>query len=274
MIAKKINKHKLILKRRLEQKKTLDEMSKIKNETLQLFIHVFASVKQQKFTDDDIAVFKRCEYYRHSLLKDNRKVKYDIFGLNETALVSEICAKAASKPKWCQLLYKIAKKLDNPFVFEIGTNLGISGTYLLEALKNKQGFFTTMEGLPKLCEIASNQFSTITTEDNFQVIQGLYDDTFPKVMQLEHKYNLIFIDGNHKKKPTLEYFYALKTKMCTPSIFVFDDIYWSPEMMEAWTIIKKDSDINFSIDLYEQGIAIIDKDEIIKNQNFNLHLSY
>lgn len=274
MIAKKINKHKLILKRRLEQKKTLDEMSKIKNDTLQLFIHVFASVKQQKFTDDDIAAFKRCEYYRHALLKDDRKVKYDIFGLNETALVSEICAKAASKPKWCQLLYEIAKKLDNPFVFEIGTNLGISGTYLLEALKNKQGFFTTMEGLPKLCEIASNQFSTITTEDNFQVIQGLYDDTFPKVMQQEHKYNLIFIDGNHKKKPTLEYFYALKTKMRTPSIFVFDDIYWSSEMIEAWTIIKKDSDINFSIDLYEQGIAIIDKDEIIKNQNFNLHLSY
>jgi hypothetical protein len=58
------------------------------------------------------------------------------------------------------------------------------------------------------------------------------------------------------------------------AIFVFDDIYWSEEMTEAWQIIQNDPDVNFSIDLYMMGIAIIDKNESIKNSSFSLHLGY
>lgn len=274
MIIKKAKKHKLILERRLNQKKALNKMSIIKNATLQLFIDVFTTIKQQKFSQNDIAAFKRCEHYRNALLKDNRKVTYEIFGLEDTALVSEICKKAASKPKWCQLLYGIAKKIDNPSILEIGTNLGISGTYLLEAIKDKNGYFMTMEGLPQLCEIAKNQFKTITASDNFEVIQGLYEDTFSKVLQKEQYFNLLFIDGNHKKAPTLQYFNDLKSKIASPAILIFDDIYWSDEMKDAWNVIKNDTDVNFTIDLYEQGVVILDKDESIKNKHFSLHLSY
>ncbi len=274
MISQKIAKHQLITKRRLHQKAELKKISAIENDTLRLVLKAFRSVKHQSFSDDDIQVFKRCEQYRHALLKDNQKVSYEIFGLDTSATVSEICAKAASKQKWCQLLYGITKKLNHPSILEIGTNLGISGTYLLEAAKHQKSFFSTMEGLPKLCEIASKQFKTITSSNNFEVIQGLYDDTFPKVIQNTHDYNLLFIDGNHKKEPTLQYFNELKLKMKTPAIFVFDDIYWSTEMKEAWSIIKNDSAVNFTIDLYEQGIVIIDTEETIKNKHFSLHLSY
>ena len=45
-------------------------------------------------------------------------------------------------------------------------------------------------------------------------------------------------------------------------------------MTEAWEIIKKDTAVNFSIDLYEQGIIVMDKNETQPNQNFNLHLAY
>lgn len=274
MISKKIEKHKLILQKRLQQKATLANMAKAKNATLQLFLEAFTSVKQKGFSDDDISAFKRCEAYRQSLLKDSREISYEIFGLNETAIVSDICKKAASKSKWCQLLYLITKKLNNPEILEIGTNLGISGSYLLEAIKDRNGHFTTMEGLPQLCEIAENQFKSIIPSNNFEVVQGLYDDTFPKVLKKEQDFNLLFIDGNHKKTPTLQYFNDLKSKTTSPSIFIFDDIYWSEEMKEAWNIIKSDTDVNFTIDLYEQGIVIIDKDENAKNKHFNLHLSY
>ncbi|GAL68205.1 hypothetical protein [Jejuia pallidilutea] len=87
-------------------------------------------------------------------------------------------------------------------------------------------------------------------------------------------FNLLFIDGNHKKTPTLEYFNTLKSKISSPALFVFDDIYWSNEMKEAWQIIINDNDVNFSIDLYEQGLVVIDKNETLDKKHFELHLSY
>ncbi|TBN02388.1 class I SAM-dependent methyltransferase [Hyunsoonleella flava] len=274
MIAKKVAKHKLILKNRLHQKTTVTKMAKVENATLQLFLDAFTRVKSKDFSADDISAFKRCETYRQSLLKDKSEINYEVFGLNETAIVSEICKKAASKAKWCQLLYGIAKTIDNPSILEIGTNLGISGTYLLEAIKGKNGYFITMEGLPELCKIAGDQFKTIVNSNSFEVIQGLYEDTFKKVLQKTQYFNLLFIDGNHKKAPTLQYFNDLKSKMTSPAILIFDDIYWSEDMKDAWDDIKNDTDVNFTIDLYEQGVVILDKNESTKNQHFSLHLSY
>lgn len=72
----------------------------------------------------------------------------------------------------------------------------------------------------------------------------------------------------------MEYFETLKSRIGDTAILVFDDINWSPGMKEAWDIIKMDKDVNFSIDMYEQGIIIIDRNEIKKNIEFNLHLAY
>lgn len=274
MVNAKFKKHALIAKRRLNQKSEISNMLSFDNDLLKLFISAFMAVKKQNFTRYDSKVFARSEVYRLALLKSKQNISYNVFGLDTTATVMDICAKAASKPKWCQLLYVLINHLNTPKVLEIGTNLGISGTYILEAIKDKSGFFTTMEGLPELCTIARKQFTTITSPNNFEVIQGLYNDSFPNVLKNKHLYNFIFIDGNHKKKPTLHYFNQLKLKTTSATIFVFDDIYWSNEMKAAWCIIKSDIDVNFTIDMYEQGIAIIDKNEKTKNQHFSLHLSY
>lgn len=274
MITKKIAKHRLIFKRRLHQYKTLKSISRIDNPTLQNIISAFKTVKNQSYVKEDLDAFSRCENYRNNLLKDTRVVTYEVFSSNQTALVSDICKKAASQPKWCEFLYMITKSFKTPKVLEIGTNLGVSGTYILEAIKDKDGCFVTMEGLPKLCEIATQQFSNISDASNFEVVKGLYDNTFPKVINKDIAFNLLFIDGNHKKEPTLDYFNALKSKISTPTLFVFDDIYWSEEMKEAWQIIINDKDVNFSIDLYEQGLVIIDKNETVGKKHFNLHLSY
>ncbi|PQV45700.1 methyltransferase family protein [Jejuia pallidilutea] len=274
MISKKIAKHRLILERRLYQNSTLKSISAIDNQTLKHIVSAFKAVKNKSYTKEDLNAFSRCENYRNNLLKDSRVVTYEIFSLNQTALVSDICKKAASKAKWCEFLYMIAKHINNPKVLEIGTNLGVSGAYILEAINAKDGYFVTIEGLPKLCEIASQKFGTISHDSNFEVVEGLYDDTFPKVMNKNTAFNLLFIDGNHKKTPTLEYFNTLKSKISSPALFVFDDIYWSNEMKEAWQIIINDNDVNFSIDLYEQGLVVIDKNETLDKKHFELHLSY
>lgn len=262
----------MILKRRIHQKNELRDISSCNNETLTKIINAFQSVRENKHQPEDILAFSRSEKYRESLLKDETEVTYEVFSSDRIAKVKNICKIAASRQKWCQFLYKITQQITTPKVLEIGTNLGVSGTYILEAIKDKGGRFITMEGLPKLCEISGTAFSRINS--HFEIVEGLYETTFPVVLEKNIDFNVLFIDGNHRKEPTLHYFQELKRKVSSPAIFIFDDIYWSNEMKEAWTILKNDKDANFSIDLYEQGIIIIDKNERIKGKHFSLHLSY
>lgn len=43
------------------------------------------------------------------------------------------------------------------------------------------------------------------------------------------------------------------------SVFVIDDIYWSPEMKEAWDIIKADERVTVTIDLFYVGLVFFRK---------------
>ncbi|MFV0539851.1 MAG: O-methyltransferase [Aestuariibaculum sp.] len=271
---KKLSKHILISKRRINHKAEIKRIEPINNKILKTVLQAFNQVKYNVYSDSDRVSFLQCENYRKNLLTNNTVITYEVFGTDQTALVKNICKKAASSKKWCNFLYALVKHTDKPNILEIGTNLGISGSYMLEAMKNRNGNFISMEGLPQLCEIANTQFATIVPKSEFEIIQGLYDETFPKIMKKQVPFNLVFIDGNHKKEPTIDYFNTLKSNMAQTAVFVFDDINWSDGMKEAWDIIKNDPNVNFTIDMYEQGIVIIDKNEPLRNQHFALHLSY
>ncbi|SDE92730.1 Methyltransferase domain-containing protein [Pricia antarctica] len=275
MIEKKIRKHLSITRTRLNQKKEFERIAKYNNKTLNTIVESLSKVKNSDFTDEDRQSFQNCEKYRTNLLEDETLISYEIFGSDKTALVKDICKNAASSKKWCEFLYFLSKKNNPSTILEIGTNLGISGCYALESIKNDSiAKFITMEGLPQLCKIAGHQFSSIAPTSKYDIRKGLFEATFPQLLKEDIFFDLLFIDGNHQKEPTITYFKALKDKIKSPAIFVFDDINWSHEMKEAWDFIKNDSDVSFTIDLYKQGIVIIDENESEKNVQFELHLGY
>ena len=80
----------------------------------------------------------------------------------------------------------------------------------------------------------------------------------------------IFLDGNHRKAPTLRYFTECLSCITDQSILVFDDIHWSKEMLEAWEEIKEHKAITLSIDLFFFGIVFFRK-EIKVKQHFTLY---
>jgi predicted O-methyltransferase YrrM len=272
---KRFRKHYLIAGRRLNQKNELNRISQYKNSSLQIILDAFLQVKNSKYSEVDKKAFHRCENYRKKLLQDNTVISYELFDSDKTAIVKDICKNAASGKKWCEFLYYLCRNSVSPTVLEIGTNLGISGCYVIEAIKDKpESHFTTLEGLQKLCEISAQQFTSLAPASKFDIIQGLFDTTFPALLEEPVSFNLIFIDGNHQKQPTLKYFKELKSRINTPMIFVFDDINWSKGMNDAWNEIKNDDQVNFTIDLYKQGVVVVDKKESAKNIGFSLHLDY
>lgn len=275
MMIRKIRKHLLITGTRLNQKKELKQIANYKNNALNKVIASLLKVKNSDYSDKDRQVFANCEKYRTHLLRDETLISYEIFGSNKTAPVKDICKNAASGRKWCEFLYFLVKITSPSVTLEIGTNLGISGCYVLEGIKdNKDAKFITMEGLSQLCEISAKQFATIAPASHYDIREGLFDSTFPVLLKEDIRFNLIFIDGNHRKEPTIAYFNSLKAKISSPSTFIFDDINWSAEMKEAWEVIKNDKDVTFAIDLYKQGVVIIDDQASAKKVDFKFHLAY
>ena len=275
MIYSKIKKHFSIILNRLHQTRVLKLMNTKNHRTLNNIVDAFLEIKHALHTEEDLQLFQDCENYRIQLLKNKNLISYDIFGSSFKKPVHTICKKASSQPIWGRFLYLLIKKNNSKNVLEMGTNLGVSGSYILNALKDTaNSHFISMEGVPDLCNIASQQFNSINSKTQHSIIQGLYDKTFTELYKKKITFNLCFIDGNHQKLPTIDYFQNLKSRMDLPAIMIFDDINWSKDMQSAWEIIKSDQDVCYSIDLFKCGIIIIDKSVSDRNIHFNLHLSY
>ena len=271
----KVQKHFKILQRRLNNKSQIKKISSLGNETLDAIVKSISMVVNNDFTNEDEQKFRRQREYGDRLSNDTSMISYAIFGNNNEKTVSEVYSKAASPQVWCKLFYSLIKNLRIKYCLEIGTNLGVSGGYILEAMDYGEEYkFITLEGVPKMCEISSNHFSEIVENSNFEVIQGLYENTFQKVIDNDYNYDLIFIDGNHQKDPTIHYFNELKSKLADKAVIIFDDINWSNGMKEAWQIISEDPIVNYSIDFYKLGIVVIEKNNSDKNKSFELHLAY
>jgi predicted O-methyltransferase YrrM len=84
------------------------------------------------------------------------------------------------------------------------------------------------------------------------------------------KFDLFFFDGNHQKQPTLEYFHKLLPTAKNNSVFIFDDIHWSPQMEKAWEEIKNHPEVTVSIDTFYWGLIFFRKEQA--KQHFNIRL--
>jgi len=274
-MKRKLVKHLSIILKRIGYKKESKRLKSIGNKHLDQVFNSIFNAKSEEFTAEDKSKFKLCEDFRKRLLNSDQEVTYEVFGSDKKSTVQTVCKKAASSPNWCHLIYNIVKDADAKSVFEVGTNLGVSGTYILQALSspNKKSFHT-LEGLPIFCKIAGDEFEQHKGNTEVTVHEGLYDKTFDNALNSVSEVDCAFIDGNHQYEPTLEYFQKLKTKTSPFSLLLFDDINWSDGMKKAWDKIKADKSISFSIDLYEIGIVIIDKNYNGPSEHFNFHYSY
>ena len=275
MLPYKVHKHATIFGRRLKQGKTARQIAAEGHPTLSTLLRCIERARTDQFTVTERADFAAVETYRAELLKNDELVDYSVFNLPDTATVSSVCRQATSPSIWARLLYLLADELQAERVLEMGTNLGVSGSYLLQALKKRHGAtLTTMDGVPKYVEIAGRQFSRIADADRYEIILGNYDDTFPRLLQRQPDFDLLFIDGNHREKPTVDYFRGLLPHVRRPSVWIFDDINWTPGMVNAWETIRNDPAVTYSIDLWKLGILLVDQRSNPGKKHFALHLTH
>lgn len=210
--------------------------------------------------------FAEIEELREQLYTINQKVEMEDFGaggrkMKQTS-VKELILNSAKPKKYAQLLYRIINFYQCNERLELGTSLGLTTLYLQEA--NHNGKLISIEGSASVAKIASDNFKRFDCS-KLELFVGNFDDVLPDVLNRFQKLDFVFFDGNHRKKPTLNYFEQCLAKINNDAIFVFDDIYWSSEMKEAWNEIINHKLVTVSIDLYSIGIIFFRQEQAKQN---------
>ncbi len=207
--------------------------------------------------------FHKIEHCRNIYLKDENELQIEDFGagsrkkLFQNRRIKEI-AKSSLKPKkYAQLLYRMVDYYQPKTIVELGTSLGITTAYLSSANSNAKIY--TLEGSSEIAQTARKTFQFLQLE-NIELLEGEFQKTLPGLINSLNSVNFIFIDGNHRRTPTVEYFRLFLEKSTENTIFIFDDINWSEEMERAWGEIIHHPQVTTTIDLFFIGIVLLKKD--------------
>jgi len=233
---------------------------------------VFDFIKNVLNDKRQFYAFDTIENARNNLLASKAVILVNDMGAGSAVMptskrrVSAI-AKSSLKPaRFGQLMFRMVNYYHFNTMVELGTSLGITTSYM--ALANTSGRVITMEGSSEIAALAQLNFWQLKAH-NIKLVEGNFDDTLPNVIASLKKVDLAFIDGNHRREPTLQYFTTLLSKTHQNSILIFDDIHWSSSMENAWKIIKNHPSVTLTIDLFFVGLVFFRKEQKQK-QHFSI----
>lgn len=213
--------------------------------------------------------YKDVEKLRRDLLRKNHQIAIEDYGAGAKAglrTIADIAERSARPKKYAQLLFRIANHYQPQQVLELGSSLGVSTAYL--ALGAPDAQVISGEGDREVAAQARINLEE-TGVRNTQIVTGNFDDTLVTMLQMMPQIDLVFIDGNHRKEPTIRYFNELLPRMSPNSIMIFDDINWSEEMRRAWQYIRSHPSVMLTIDLFFMGIVVFRRDFKVK-QHFTI----
>lgn len=201
--------------------------------------------------------------YRQSLNQNFNRVTISDFGSGSKVfksnerVISKMAKTSGISSIRAKLLFRMVSYFNSKNILELGTSLGLASSAL--CLGNKQASITTIEGCQETAKVAQEQFRTFQL-NNIQVIVNTFEKALPELVS--NQYNLVYVDGNHTKEATLNYFELLLPTTTNNSVFIFDDIHWSKGMTEAWDEIKNHPAVTVSIDTFYWGIVFFRKEQV------------
>jgi predicted O-methyltransferase YrrM len=217
--------------------------------------------------------FDEIEMLRHQLLNSKDKIAVTDFGAGSRVSssnqrsISSIAKNSGKPPRLAAILFRIVNMLQPKVIVELGTSLGLTTLYLASA--NKQSQVYTFEGCENTAGIAFRNFKALKAE-NITQITGIIDQTLPDQLRKLEQIDMVFFDANHRYEPTIRYFELCLQKAHEGSVFIFDDIYWSDEMIKAWKKIKSHPEITLTVDLFYMSLVFFRKKQPV--QHFTLRI--
>ena len=196
-----------------------------------------------------------------SLEKNKKTITIKDFGAGSHKLgnkrsIQEIFRVSSSKGHYGKILFQLSNYFQPKQILEFGTSLGIGTLHF--HLGNPDSLITTIEACPETLNFTKDFLQDKVSNVNF--IESTFSDFLNQ--NSTEKYDLIFVDGHHDGKATIDYMQKLEKYSHNDTIFILDDIRWSDDMFEAWNILRNSEKYNVSIDLFRMGILIPRKQQV------------
>jgi predicted O-methyltransferase YrrM len=232
---------------------------------------IFELLNEVLLSDDQYYAFDQIEAEREKLLSSKKLLVRKDFGAGSQVSSKQVQLRKFARvglcpPAMTRMLFKLSRYVGAKNVLEFGTALGITTSYF--ALSDVDLVYT-MEGDPSLVDEAQNVWSALNI-DNVKSHTGEFDKCLEKVLDSGLKFDLVFIDGNHKLEPTLKYVSKIKSHLSENAVVIIDDIYWSKGMTDAWNKLVEDETFSLTADLYRMGMLF--KKPGVEKQHFVLKL--
>ncbi len=232
---------------------------------------VFAFVTKCLYDKNSHPQYAVLKKYRQSLLQNKEKIKVNEFGAGSRVFksdlrqVSKIATHAGASLKRMKLLYRVVNYFKPDTILELGTSLGLATAALSS---NNTAKTTTLEGCRETAHTAQKELKKLDFIENTEFIINDFNQSFKSLGS--ENFDLIYFDGNHSKDATLDYFEKLLSTKHNDSVWIFDDIYWSSDMAEAWEIITKHPQVTVTIDCFWLGFVFFRTEQ--EKENFKIRL--
>lgn len=233
----------------------------LKNSTNQHGVHspfVYSLITKCFYDKKKYAEYSILKQYRNSLIENKNFIEVTDFGAGSRIFksnkrqISKIAKTAGISSKRAKLLFRVVNYFQPTTILEIGTSLGLATSAL--SLGNVSAKIITLEGCSSTMSIAKNQCQ-LQNLKNIEFINTKFENYFQNYQSSIINYELIYFNGNHSKKATLEYFELLLPTITNDTVWIFDDIHWSKDMEEAWETIKNHPKVKVTIDTFQWGFV-------------------
>lgn len=262
------NKLNQIINKNLFAARRINSLQTAVDDDRRLIGDVLELVRKQKSPIDDISCFDRINARRSKLLEITTVSRYNEYVLDSQYELGDQSAKEADKTVKAnvaeaakcpdtkgRILYYLIRSSNLQSGLELGTSVGMSGLYQATALQQTGGKIVTLEGSKIRAAVAEKTFEA-TDLDNITVIQGVFTDTLPGVLENHSPFDFVFIDGHHDETATKQYWDMIKPEIEDRGVVVFDDIHWSSGMERAWREICHDDQFDPIVETNNYGIGI------------------
>lgn len=198
--------------------------------------------------------FGDIERLRAALLADPGMVHRTDLGTGRSGMVAvrDLARKSASTASKGRRLFRLVHWQQPNTILELGTSLGIGSAYL--ASGNTRARMATVEGAADIAAMARRHLDQLGLQ-HVQVHVGDFEAVLPALLPGLAPLDLVYLDGNHRKEPTLRYVEQVLPYLSEEGLLVLDDIHWSTEMEDAWKAVQAHPKVRMAVDCFDIGIV-------------------
>lgn len=219
---------------------------------------IYYSMRHPKALKD--AAIAKLAFLHGQLSVDKTPLVFNELGSREGRIestVSEVFKRTSTSIGEAEMIAEMAAHFNGKTILEMGTAFGTT-TLAMHFAAHKSRIIT-LEGVPEIAAIAQSHFEKYEADNVFLKI-GRFSDTLPQVVAQENDLGLVFIDGHHSRKPTIDYLEMILPVLSEKAIVVFDDIYYSRDMAACWQELLQHPAFQVKMDFFRFGLLIKNAD--------------